>query len=285
MIKAACERIRVWRPSDLRGLELRRGTGVADPYPRHWHEEFQLCLIQAGGGELSYRRVSHLTPADSLFVVHPGEVHANHALAETGCSFRTLYVSPDLVRRVASQANGRKETLPFFPDPMIFDRTVLKLFLDLHISLERPGSTLERESLLIDLLALLITRYSDPRRPGLRAGSEREAVKRVREYLTEHYAQNLSLSELARIANLSPFHLNRVFRHEVGMPPHAFQTQARIVQAKKLLRLGCPISRVAAQTGFADQSHFSRHFKRLMIIPPARYQRSKNVQDIGDAMH
>jgi AraC-like DNA-binding protein len=66
------------------------------------------------------------------------------------------------------------------------------------------------------------------------------------------------------------------------MPPHAFQTQARIARAKTLLRQGRAISEVARLTGFADQSHLTRHFKRLVKLTPGEYQqKSKNVQDRG----
>ena len=64
------------------------------------------------------------------------------------------------------------------------------------------------------------------------------------------------------------------------MPPHAFQTQVRVARAKALLLRGWPISQAAAHTGFADQSHLTRHFKRLVGVTPGQYrQGSKNVQD------
>src|SRR5918993_3981238 len=104
------ERIDVWRPVDLAGVELRRGVSVAEPYPRHWHEEYQFCLVHAGGGELFYRGAHHATPAASLFVVHPGEVHANQTA--TGCSFRSMYVAPELLRAATLDAAGRERSLP-----------------------------------------------------------------------------------------------------------------------------------------------------------------------------
>lgn len=269
----------MWRPGDLAGVELRRGVSVAEPYPRHWHEEYQLCLVHAGGGDLFYRGTHHETPAASLFVVHPGEVHANQT--ETGCSFRSMYLAPELVRAATSEAAGREQSLPFFPDPIIFDGEVIATYLTLHRSLEAPtATTLERESLMTELLARLVARYARVRlyRAAWRGG-ERAAVGRVRDYVAANYARNITLGELAKVANLSPFHLTRVFAKEVGMPPHAFQTQVRVARAKKLIRRGLPLSLVAAATGFADQSHLIRHFKRLLKITPGEYSKnSKNVQ-------
>ena len=69
----------------------------------------------------------------------------------------------------------------------------------------------------------------------------------ARSYLEDNYAANISLDTLARLVGLSPFHLARLFEHEVGMPPHAYQIQARIAHAKPLLLQGLPVSRVAVE--------------------------------------
>jgi len=104
----------------------------------------------------------------------------------------------------------------------------------------------------------------------------------TREYLEDNLGRGVPLEELARLANLSPFHLSRVFRDEVGLPPHAYQTQARLGRARSLLLRGWSAARVAQETGFADQSHLSRRFKRLVGVTPGRYaQESKNVQYAG----
>ncbi len=111
--KKSRESIAHWRLDDLAGIELRSGNSVTAPYPRHWHEEYQFCYIEAGGGELFYRGTHHDTPATSLFIVHPGEVHSNET--KLGCSFRSIYVDPELIRRTVSTISGREEGLPFFP--------------------------------------------------------------------------------------------------------------------------------------------------------------------------
>lgn len=100
----------------------------------------------------------------------------------------------------------------------------------------------------------------------------RTAVRRVREYLQENYAQNVSLADLASFADLSAFHLNRVFAKEVGLTPYAYQTQVRIARAKSLLTSGLPPVQVAIATGFYDQSHLGKHFKRLVGVTPGSYK-------------
>jgi AraC-like DNA-binding protein len=245
---------------------------VTEPYPRHWHEEYQFCFIQAGGGELFYRGIHHNTPATSLFIVHPGEVHANET--EVGCSFRSIYVDPELILSMVSTIRDREQGLPFFSDPMIFDEEVIDLYLSLHVSPETSSTASERELVILEMLSRLVARYAQKRIELRPPGNEHRAVRTAREYIAAHHDRNISLGDLARLVNLSPFHLNRVFTKEIGMPPHAFHTQVRVAAAKKLIQNGQPLASVAATTGFADQSHFIRHFKRLMKITPGEYQRT-----------
>lgn len=278
------EQIEVYRPPgfDL-SIELRSGAGVRAPYPRHWHDEYQLCLIDDGSGELVYRGCAHVTPATSFFVVHPGEVHSNETYAE-GCSFRSLYLAPEWMARTAGELGSRAHTLPFFPTTMIDDPELIRRFCLLQAAMSARSADLEGESLLIELLAKLIARHSEAH-STLRAvfddgRKDRTAVDRAREYLEAHFADHVRLETLAALAGLSPFHLNRLFRAELGLPPHAYQMQLRVGAARRLLREGMPIARVAVETGFVDQSHLTRHFRRLMLIPPGQYLSGrKNVQD------
>ena len=267
--KSQRDNIRVWRIPELRDAELHRGTSVSRYCPRHWHDEFHLCLIQAGGGELIYRGATHRTPTGSLFIVHPGEVHANQTYDAEGCSYRNLYLNPGMLQDAAKEVGIRD--IPFFREAVFFDTRLIRSYVTLHCTLERLAPRLEQESLLLSLLVRLVTRHAGNNSALKLAGKERTAVRRARDYLTDNYAENVSLERLSSVACLSPFYLSRVFCAELGLPPHAFQTQVRVNQAKRLLCQGLSAAAVASETGFADQSHLTRHFKRLVGVPPGEY--------------
>lgn len=76
------------------GIELRRGHAVTEPVARHWHEEFQFCLITRGNGYLRKRGIKLETTSGTLFAVPPGEVHANDCPEIDGCNYRTIFVNP-----------------------------------------------------------------------------------------------------------------------------------------------------------------------------------------------
>jgi AraC-like DNA-binding protein len=99
------------------------------------------------------------------------------------------------------------------------------------------------------------------------------AVRRAMALLRERMAEAVTLDELAARAGVDKFRLCRAFRSEVGLPPHAWLTELRIVRAKELLRAGIALRDIAPLVGFYDQSRLSRHFRRIVGTTPARWAR------------
>ncbi len=100
---------------------------------------------------------------------------------------------------------------------------------------------------------------------------ENPAVARAREQIAASHGEFLPLDELARSAGLSRHHFARVFKAATGLPPHAYQLQQAVEQAKALLAGGAPISQAALDAGFSDQSHFSRLFREFTGATPGQY--------------
>ncbi len=265
------EDIRFWRVPGWEQVEIIRGKAVARDCPRHWHEEIHMCFIEAGGGTLFYRGTNHQTPPGSLFIVQPGEAHGNRAYNSAGCNYRTLNITPEIYKRFIFEITESENSSFSLRTPVVFDADIIQLFTNVHKTFELASTDLERDSLVLELFAKLITRHADerPRLPTVKR--ERLGVRRAREYLEENLAENVLLKQLSRIANLSPFHFNRAFSNETGFPPHAYQTQLRIIHAKRLLKRGESLSAVASRLGFADQSHFTRQFKRIVGTTPGQY--------------
>lgn len=99
----------------------------------------------------------------------------------------------------------------------------------------------------------------------------RPTVRRARQFLLEHMADKVTLDALADHARTDKFHLCREFSRELGLPPYAFLTQARIVRASLLLRRGVAACDVASRVGFCDQSHLHRHFVHIVDCTPGAY--------------
>ena len=110
----------------------------------------------------------------------------------------------------------------------------------------------------------------------LRGGEDTHA-KFVRQaaLLEERMADPPTLEELAGELGTGTFSLLRAYRERYGMPPHTWLTDARVQRARRLLDAGVPPAETAAAVGFTDQSHLSRHFGRIVGVPPGAYQRER----------
>ena len=85
----------------------------------------------------------------------------------------------------------------------------------------------------------------------------------------------MTLDEAARLLHAHPTHLVRAFSGEFGIAPHQYLTARRLDRARRLLLDGLPPGEVAAATGFYDQSHLNRSFKRLVGTTPGRFARQR----------
>ncbi|GAB3433101.1 helix-turn-helix transcriptional regulator [Flindersiella endophytica] len=241
--------------------------------PSHAHEEYQICVGDDPPNRYRYRGGWHVVPPRRLSVLMPGEVHMaveTEQRTTTG-GYQVLYAGEGRVRELAAEIGAARTGLPYFADVVLEDRQLVARFRRLHASFGDPSARLALDTGLLSLLAALIARHTGHRTEAQPVAGPCSAVPIVRTYLEDNYAASVSLEELGRLAELSPFHLARLFRQEVGMPPHAYQLQVRLNHAKRLLLRGLPVSAVANETGFFDLSHFTRHFKRHLGVAPGRY--------------
>lgn len=257
-----------WRACGFESIELIRGLQVTEEYPRHWHDEIYLCATLGGISYLDCRGASLHVPPGSLAVVAPGDVHANR---KVGCTFRCILMDSRALQDAAERFLERSILGLGFRSGLIEDPRTLVSFLRVHHALEEDQPSLARDSAAFSFVHQLTLRHGAPGLPLPRECNEDCAVRRTRRFLDEHYDQRISLHELAGLMRLSAYHLNRSFCRKIGMPPHEYQMQVRIIKAKSFLRLGRSISETASLVGFVDQSHFTRHFKRAVGVTPGQF--------------
>lgn len=260
-----------WAAGTLMLERYRYPAGTAGSGERHAHEDVQLCLSLDLDGSYWHRGGWHPVPRGGLSVIGPGEVHSSRDLEDrpAPAHYLVVYAGAGQLTELA----GRPGT-PSFP-LLVPDDELFRGFVALHRAYGRPASALERDGAALGVFGRLVRRHAHrpahprvPRAPG--------AVALAREHLLDNLAGEVTLAELARVANLSPFHLARAFSREVGLPPHAFQVQARVDRARQLLLHDRTVSRVAQDAGFYDESHLHRHFTRIVGVSPGQYR--KHVQ-------
>ena len=274
----ASEQVHICSLAEIPGLQLMRANYRTQAFPRHSHEGFGVGVIEQGALGFYYRGEHLVALAGRINTVNPDEVHTGQAATPGGWTYRMFYFSAGLLQQLADDIAGRPGDLPFFTAGVIEDPSLATLIRHVHVQLDDAQVVrLEKETLLLQMFARLISHHTYNPQPSGKAGTEHAAVRRVIDYLDSHFDEDLSIDTLAGIACLSPYHFIRTFSGQTGLTPHAWLMQLRARKAKELLGRGLPIADVAAQTGFADQSHLSRSFKRFLGYTPGQYRNS--VQD------
>lgn len=141
----------------------------------------------------------------------------------------------------------------------------------------QAGSGFLQESLAAEIAVLLLRRLNRqmPEPERLRATRVRKDIRRAIDYLLNS-GEDYSLHDVARVANLSPYHFIRVFRSETGRTPYEFLTDSRIDRARALLcDTNLTVTEICYASGFKSPSHFARVFRRVTGLSPTAYRRQQ----------
>jgi AraC family transcriptional regulator len=216
-------------------------------------------------------------PPGSILVLPAG--HARRAYWRGPTESVHVHLDPGLVSRVAAEAfdlDPGRVTLPAVGALSHPQMQAAILAVDAELADGAAGGRLLAESLANVVAVHLIRRFVPAdrlaRRP--RGGLSERKLRAAIEYVEEHLDSELTLDALAAVAHLSPYHFARMFKTSTGLPPHRYVIARRVERAKRLLRDGGDLSlaQVAARSGFWDQGHFTRHFKRLVGVTPKRFR-------------
>jgi AraC-like DNA-binding protein len=247
--------VRMWRPAEGVLMLAGRTTGYAIE-PRG---EYVFGVVTGQSMRASRGRQRHVVRAGQLVAWDPSDAHSGES--DTPWSARLMIVEADqeVLGNVA------------FPMPVLSDPLLARRFVRLHELMEGPATRLERDGELTTWLHAVVRRHSTARTTATSAGDKE--FRAACDYLAEHAERAISLAELAAVAGTGKFRLVKLFRDRTGLPPHALQIAHRVRRARRLLETGHTVAEAAARTGFTDQSHLHRHFRRSLGFTPGRYQR------------
>jgi len=245
--------------------------------------------VRESGGQ----RVEHELTSGSVAVV-PSRTPVRWTWS-TNISFSVLTLDPGFLDQIAQDVFGLDPghyRLALSERPSDAAITNIAGVLSREVVRREPGSRLYAESLANILAVHLLRSYahcpdgrvleacSTPEETMSpvskdeivgRMGSHPRAVAEAARFIQENYARDVSLSDIAEAVHLSPFHVARLFKQALGVSPHQYLIQVRVHSARSLLSAGSgerSLAEVASAVGFADQSHLTRHFKRLLGVTP-----------------
>jgi AraC-like DNA-binding protein len=261
------EEVRAYSPNgmpELQVLEVKNSPKAC----RQFHETYSIAVINRfpkNMAEWRYRGQRRRSMSGEAMLMEPGEMHVTDKIVGLG-SYFVLFI-PAAVVENCFQGAGMGQS-PHLKEACLARPGLVRRLIKLHSVLSGNRPVLEKQSSLVDAFSALFEEVGE-KPPARIAGSSYPALKRVKDFLWNHWREDVCLEELASLSGLSRYHLLRAFSLQFGLPPHAYQLQVRLEKGREMLGRGLPLSRL--DIGFSDQSHFTRHFKRVFGITPGRY--------------
>jgi AraC family transcriptional regulator len=220
----------------------------------------------------------HVPPPAGAIILIPAGI-GGRVRWSGGFDWLHIYLEPGLVARVAAEAfdlDPARLTLPPLDSLDLPHLRAVMREVGAELTGQGPGGPLAAASLANLLAVHLIRHVLAPPIPahGRDGTLPRGRLRAVVEYIEEHLDAGPSLDEMAAVARVSAYHFARQFKTATGLPPHQYVIARRVERARQILQEGTDLSLadVAAHAGFSDQSHFSRHFKRLVGVTPGQFR-------------
>lgn len=249
--------------------------------PEHYSKQHRIIINDHTLPTPKIERIEELSQSSQVLcgtiTVVPADAQ-NSACWDTEHRFIALIFESNLLtQHIAESHVDDIELLPTLshPDPLIHS---IGSALKAELESNGLGGRLYVDSLVAALMAHLLRHYSAQKCtfPTFSSGLPKSKLKQVIEHIYHHLGQDLTVAQLALIAQMSPNYFSGLFKQSTGLTPHQYVLRCRIDRAKQLLLQGeLSIAEVSYCLGFTHQSHFSHHFKRLVGSSPKAFLKSQ----------
>lgn len=254
-------------------------TGPAEHYEGNIHVALKLVLVPDAPFEIRRRGARHRAGPGQLVALHTYEAHSGgpRPTARAQPAATAGQGDPTWILMCLGPATLADAGVPAhlaLPRPVLDQPHVASDYRRLHRLVDGHAPTLTKQAALARFVAALARHAAVPLDADPRDDVRHPRLAAARDYLGDQLDRNVSLAELAAITGMSRYQVLRAFTRHFGLPPHTMHLRLRLDRAQDLLRRGQRATDVAHATGFTDQAHFTRSFKRLYGTTPARYQRN-----------
>lgn len=235
-------------------------------YAPHSHDTYTLAITTLGVQSFNYRgELRHSLPGE-VVILHPDETHDGQAGTDAPFAYRAITINPVDVQNILQGVS-----LPFLEGGVTRQPEFIQIAKRLLSEFDHPLEILEQQDLIFAFASCLQQATSNS---ISHTSANYYALKRVREYIDDvitigsSVPMDITLDQLANISQYSKWQVTRDFRSLYGTTPYRYVTLKRLQKAKVLIERGLPLAQVAFSSGFADQSHLTRHFKKCFGTTP-----------------
>ncbi|MDR2897839.1 MAG: AraC family transcriptional regulator [Spirochaetaceae bacterium] len=255
-------------------VEAYHFQGIMQKFPNHFHEHYVIGFVEGGHRQLSCGNKTYTINPGDMILFNPLDNHTCEQIDDRALDWRCLNIEIPVMRRIAEEITGIDFQPVFTPTVVCSagsDRSDTVLALkEVHTLIMTETKGLNKEETFSLLMAQLFSDHTES--PTEEPVHISRAIQTACTYMKANYQQNITLAELSEISKLNKYTLLRHFTVQRGITPYQYLSTIRVNKAKELLEGGTPPLEAALESGFTDQSHFTRFFKNFIGLTPKLYQ-------------
>lgn len=258
-----------------------KGTRLCDEKKYHSHDHIEIAFILSGKGRYKIDDEIYSVEEGDLLILNPG-VHHQALTDRSGKPTIEFFVGfTDVAFREMEPNHFDIPGEPILHSSGDFRQKLFRIVsgMDAENATLKQGRYFMLRSYLIQMILLIIRERTEPLAQyqgyEFESAGKKYVVEQIINYFSDHYAEKISLDQIAENMYLSPFYISRVFKSETGDTPIRYLIDIRLEHAKEILESGnyTSIQEVASQVGYDDAYHFSKLFKKKYDMPPSKIKK------------
>lgn len=258
-----------------------KGTRLCDEKKYHSHDHIEIAFILSGKGRYKIDDEIYSVEEGDLLILNPG-VHHQALTDRSGKPTIEFFVGfTDVAFREMEPNHFDIPGKPILHSSGDFRQKLFRIVsgMDAENATLKQGRYFMLRSYLIQMILLIIRERTEPLAQyqgyEFESAGKKYVVEQIINYFSDHYAEKISLDQIAENMYLSPFYISRVFKSETGDTPIRYLIDIRLEHAKEILESGnyTSIQEVASQVGYDDAYHFSKLFKKKYDMPPSKIKK------------
>jgi len=251
---------KVFKNKKLDFLELRYIENITQCEKMHLHEELTITALKEGSLNISFNDSSKILNPNEIVIINANIIHNATLNSKSVKDGYVLYIAKNYLE---SLNLGISLDYVFLQDEK-------NSFINLcEILLAEDVSLLEKEELFIEFCLNTFSLKEE-----IKQLKKNSLSIKIKNYLDENFLEDIILEDISKEFNITVVHLIRVFKKEFGLAIHSYIINKKVHRAKELLNSKLSIIEVALQSGFFDQSHLNRSFKRVFQLTPKEFQKN-----------
>lgn len=227
-------------------------------FKKHFHTTYSIGLIVNGVHRLEFENEDTVSSCGDIKIVNPYDMHL--ADGDTFWEYFNFMPTQNLIKDVAQDMYEKSIDFDIKFSHNISDKKASYLLLKLFNSTKT-----DQEENMILFISYLLKQHSSKK---IKSAKIDKNINRSIEFLHANFLQDIDLNAIAKQSNLSKYHLIKIFKKRIGITPHQYILALKIEHAKTLINSKIPLSQIAHECGFSDQSHFIRTYKKIHGFTP-----------------